>query len=155
MLDQIKLVFSTLWSDISPINLWTIQQSISDFHLIRYNGEKFSAYYFNQLHLACREFLEASLQDEKNRSNTVVITHHVPTFLNFPPQYSNDPLNEAFGVELGDFIEQHGPAFWIYGHHHHNIAPFKIGNTQLITNQLGYVQYNEHKAFNKMAIIDL
>lgn len=84
-----------------------------------------------------------------------MVTHHVPTFLNYPPQYNGDPLNEAFGVELHDFIEQSGPAFWIYGHHHHNISPFMIGNTQLITNQLGYVQYNEHRDFNNLAIIDL
>jgi hypothetical protein len=61
----------------------------------------------------------------------------------------------AFGVELFDFIEQSGPAFWIYGHHHRNISPFMIGNTQLITNQLGYVQHNEHKGFDGTAIIEL
>lgn len=50
ILDKIKFIFSTLWSAISPVNLWTVQQNLSYFRLIKYNGERFNPHYFNQLH---------------------------------------------------------------------------------------------------------
>jgi len=69
------------------------------------------------------------------------------TFLNYPAQYKGDVLNEAFAVELFDWIESSKINFWVYGHHHSNTPEFSIGKTKLITNQLGYVQRNEHKLF--------
>ena len=77
----------------------------------------------------------------------MVITHHVPTLMHYPEQYKGDLLNEAFAVELHDFIEPSGIEYWLFGHHHQNIADFKIGSTRLITNQLGYVKYNENAGF--------
>jgi hypothetical protein len=78
---------------------------------------------------------------------TVVVTHHVPTFQNYPEKYRGSPLSEAFAVELGSLIEAEGPAHWIYGHHHCNITDFTIGRTTLHTNQLGYVAYGEQQGF--------
>ncbi|MCC9063731.1 hypothetical protein [Flavobacterium piscisymbiosum] len=40
-------------------------------------------------------------------------------------------------------------------HHHVNVADFEIGNTKLITNQLGYIKYNENTGFNDKAIISI
>ena len=85
----------------------------------------------------------------------VVISHHVPTFFNYPEKYTGDALNEAFAVELFDVIETNGPDYWIYGHHHCNIPDFEIGNTTISTNQLGYVRYNEHIGFNNEKIIEI
>jgi hypothetical protein len=50
-------------------------------------------------------------------------------------------------VELFDLIESSEIAYWVYGHHHTNTPEFTIGNTKLITNQLGYVQRNELRLF--------
>jgi hypothetical protein len=44
-------------------------------------------------------------------------------------------------------IESSEIAYWVYGHHHTNTPEFTIGNTKLITNQLGYVQRNELRLF--------
>jgi predicted phosphohydrolase len=151
---NINLIFSTLWSHISPRNEWEIQQSISDFAVIKANGKKFTTSMFSSLHKDCLSFLESSIE-AANSGETIVITHHVPTLLNYPTLYRNSPLNEAFAVELFDLIENSGAAYWIYGHHHVNIPAFTIGNTKLITNQLGYVQNNEHTEFRTDAVIKL
>ena len=81
--------------------------------------------------------------------------HHVPTFLNYPKQYKGDVLNEAFAVELFDIIESSSIDYWIYGHHHSNTPDFKIGNTSLLTNQLGYVQQNKNQLFSQNKAIVL
>jgi hypothetical protein len=84
-----------------------------------------------------------------------IFTHHCPTFLNYPEQYKGDVLNEAFAVELHDLIESSNIACWVYGHHHTNTPEFTIGKTKLITNQLGYVQRNEHQLFEPNKVIEI
>jgi hypothetical protein len=77
-----------------------------------------------------------------------VVTHHVPTFLHYPEQFKYSSINEAFATDYLDFIFENGPDFWIYGHHHQNTPKFKIGETHLLTNQLGYVAQGEHLSFD-------
>ncbi|MEX0983403.1 MAG: hypothetical protein WDZ47_15130 [Bacteroidales bacterium] len=64
-------------------------------------------------------------------------------------------LNEAFAVEMFDLIETSSIDYWVYGHHHANTPEFFIGKTRLITNQLGYVQQNEHGLFDTNKFIEL
>lgn len=141
-----KLIFSTMWSKLSPGHQWQIERSLNDFHLIKFNSYRFSAERYNQLHAESLAFITQALTESK-AENIVVCTHHCPTFLNYPEQYKGDVLNEAFAVELYDYIEGSDIKYWIYGHHHTNTPIFAIGNTQLLTNQLGYVQRNEHVLF--------
>ncbi|MEJ7820920.1 MAG: metallophosphoesterase [Chitinophagaceae bacterium] len=149
-----KLIFSTLWSNISPANQWQIERGLSDFQVIKYNGFRFSSEWYNQLHSDSLNFITQEIQ-QSNASKTIVVTHHVPTFLNYPPQYKGDILNEAFAVELFDIIESSSINYWIYGHHHFNTPDFKIGNTSLLTNQLGYVHRNENQLFNLNKVVFL
>jgi predicted phosphohydrolase len=143
---QVKLVFSTLWSKISPAHQWQIERSLNDFHLIKYQGARFSAGHYNQLYEDSLAFIQKEL-NEPIEGKTAVFTHHCPTFMNYPEQYKGDILNEAFAVELYDLIEASGADHWVYGHHHSNTPEFNLGKTKLITNQLGYVQRNEHHQF--------
>lgn len=145
-LEDIKLIFSTLWSKISPSNAWYVRKGMNDFKVIKYDQDIFSPDQFNQLHDESIQFIEQELH-HNYAGKTMVITHHVPTFLNYPPQYRGNILNEAFATELFDLIETNGPDYWIFGHTHSNIADFSIGKTQLKTNQLGYIKYNEQQGF--------
>lgn len=151
---NVKFIFSTLWSKIRPAYQWQIEKGISDFHVIKYMGYRFSPEKFNCLHEESLKFINQELIVKKSYE-TVVVTHHVPTFLNYPKKYKGDVLNDAFAVELYDLIEKSKTNYWIFGHHHQNITDFKIGNTILVTNQLGYVKCNEHLQFVKNRIIKL
>ncbi len=153
-MDQVRLLFSTLWANIRSAYEWQIEKSVSDFHVIKYNGFRFSSAQFNQLHDESLSFLKQALHHNYT-DKTVVITHHVPTFLNYPEKYRGDALNDAFAVELFGLIEENGPDYWIYGHSHFNTPEFEIGKTQMLTNQLGYVKYREHGNFNNEAILNI
>ncbi len=146
--DNVKLIFSTLWSKIRTAYQWQIERGMSDFHVIKYKGFRFSSERFNQLHLESLKFVEKELNTER-KGKTVVATHHVPTLMNYPEQYKGGVLNDAFAVELFELIRAKGPDYWIYGHTHHNTPSFDIGNTRMLTNQLGYVKYGENQFFNK------
>jgi predicted phosphohydrolase len=145
--DHTRLIFSTLWSAIAPGNAWDIERGMSDFQVIRYKGQRFSVPDYNQLHDQSLSFLRRELEAARS-GKTVVVTHHVPTFLHYPEKYKGDVLSEAFAVELFPLIEATGPDYWIYGHHHNNTPGFRIGKTAMLTNQLGYVKYDEHELFD-------
>ena len=44
--------------------------------------------------------------------------------------------------------------YWIYGHSHYN-KDVLIGNTQCLSNQLGYVSHNEHLTFRPDRTIEV
>jgi len=146
--DDVKFIFSTLWSKISPAREWQIESGISDFHVIKYRGHRLSIAQYNQLHVDSLTFLQQELATKTDKN--VVVTHHVPTFMNYPEAYKGDVINEAFAVELFDLIEATSPDYWIYGHTHDNTPDFEIGKTRLLTNQLGYVKYGEQSGFSNV-----
>ncbi len=152
--DDVELIFTTLWSKISPANQWTIYNSMNDFRLIKHQNDLLTIELYNQQHKQSFQFLTEAFTTT-NTGKKVVVTHHVPTFMNYPEAYRGDVLNEAFAVELFDFIEQHQPELWIYGHTHGNVSDFNIGKTRLVTNQLGYVQNGEHKQFDNEKIFEI
>lgn len=143
---NVRFVFSTLWSRLSVANQWRIQQDFSDFHVIKYKDERLTPAIYNEQHTTSLEFIKQQLTQPVDK--TIMVTHHVPTFLNYPEKYKGDILNEAFAVELFDFIENSKADYWLYGHHHQNTADFSIGKTQMLTNQLGYVKYKEQHLFD-------
>jgi predicted phosphohydrolase len=152
--EEVTLILSTFWSKIQPQNEWEIEHRMSDFRVIRNQKHWFTAQHCSQLHEQSFEFISKNLAENPSEK-TVVATHHVPTFLHYPEQYKGDILNEGFATEYHDFIVENEPKYWIYGHHHQNTPNFKIGNTELITNQLGYVKYGENKGFSLERVFEV
>ncbi len=142
-----KLIFSTLWSKISKENSAFVKRRLNDFYLINYKGKPLTVEHYNLMHKQSLAFLETELQNKENYK-TFVVTHHLPTYKNYPEKYQGKILNEAFTVELRDFMTKHQPDYWLYGHIHFNTPNFKIGKTELTTNQLGYVFHNENFNFS-------
>lgn len=146
--DDVRFIFSTLWSRISPSNQSQLQRSITDFQAIKCNGEPFAVEQFNDLHQSCLAFITKELQ-RKTKEKTVVVTHHVPTLIHYPERHQDTAWSQAFAVELFDLIEVTQPNSWIYGHHHFNTPDFTLCKTKMLTNQLGYVKYGGDKYFRR------
>ncbi len=145
--EKVRIILTTLWSKISPMNTWAVEQGVNDFHKIKYDGAPLRAATFNALHAESRRLLEIFYKVDFD-GKTVVVTHHVPTLMHYPKQYVGSAINEAFAVEMQDDILEKSPAAWIYGHHHQNVPEFKIGNTRMLSNQLGYAHLGEHRYFD-------
>lgn len=151
--DDIDIIASTLWSKINPCESYITERCVSDFKRIR-NGEyRLSSERFNEEHEKCRGFIERSIA-ESNANHIIVVTHHVPSFELMSDEFKGSSINGAFTVELGKFIADSNVEYWIYGHSHRNINK-RIGNTECLSNQLGYVFQNEHNSFNPNAIIEI
>ncbi|HET7179266.1 MAG TPA: metallophosphoesterase [Chryseosolibacter sp.] len=149
----VRLVFSTLWTRISPEKESVITRGMADFHLITDKDKKLSASRYNGLHEKARDFLLRELQIKRPR--TIVVSHHVPTFYNYPEKYAESDLNQGFAVELYDLVADSNADFWISGHTHEVVSDFTIGSTVLTSNQLGYVDYNEHLNFRPGKVLTL
>lgn len=141
-LDDIDVIVSTLWAHIEPYNAYMTERGVNDFYRIKYNGHRLSSDDFNHEHERCLQFVQQSVE-ESGAKCKIVLTHHVPTQLCTALEFRDSFINGAFTVELGDYIANSGIDYWIYGHSHRNIDA-QIGNTHILSNQLGYVSHGEH-----------
>jgi predicted phosphohydrolase len=149
----VRLLFSTLWSKINPALEFVIKKAMADFRLIKNNGKKITVDDYDQLHEDCRTFLGNELSNITDQKK-IVVTHHLPTFFNYPEKYRYSELNTAFATELFELIEPSNVDYWIFGHSHEVVQDFRIGKTTLTTNQQGYVEYGEHSNFVSNRIIN-
>ena len=147
-------MFSTLWSAISAVQQERIVRRLDDFKLIKQGDGLLTIEQYNKLHIDSLAFIKEILSTPFDGQN-IVVTHHVPTYKNYPTKYLKDGLHEAFAVELQDYIAGlNNTPYWIYGHHHKNVADFEIGNTRLITNQLGYVT-GKGRGFDRGKVVEI
>jgi Icc-related predicted phosphoesterase len=151
--EGIRFVFSALWSKINPDNEKLIQSSLPDFSCITDNNKKLRPSKYNKLYEESLMFIQSCL--EKHHEKTVVVTHFLPSTQCNDVKHLNSQINDAFCTDMTPFIETCQANFWIYGHSHYNQKPLFIGETVLLTNQLGAVQWNENIDFKSNAFISI
>lgn len=154
MLEDFQIIFSTLWTPVSDADSEAIRAFMYDYRLIKDGGHLFSPDRSTQLFKENLNFITAAVSACRQKK-CVVVTHHVPTLDHYPEEYKGSSLNEAFVVDLNAFIRSSEIDYWIYGHHHRNVPAFRIGNTNLLTNQLGYVKRGEHAGFKTDYVIEI
>lgn len=144
-LNNVVFIGTTLWTGFNAYDYYYLglskfnaEKGIGDFHEILYEGKAFTPNDCESLFIENRNWLSKELKKYKQQSkHTVVITH-------FPPstdvQHETIPissLSNYFQANCRDIIEQYQPNYWIYGHNHWS-GEKEIGDTTLISNQLGY-----------------
>lgn len=154
-IEDIDIIVSTLWSYINKENELACQMGVNDFRLIKYNGNVLTPEIFNNEHKKCLDFIKKSINESKAKIK-IVVTHHVPSDLLNAKEFQGSDINNAFTVDLTDYIKKCGAKYWIFGHSHRNVIK-KIGGTNCICNQLGYVMggENENDNFSSDKCIDL
>jgi predicted phosphohydrolase len=150
-IEDVTLVFSTMWTKISVQNSWELGRNFNDFHYIEYGNKKLTVDNYNALHDQSMKFLNYQLDNIKPK--TIFATHHCPTYKAINPVYKGDIFNEMFHVEVG--ISTSAPEYWIYGHNHYNMEEVELFNTKFVTNQLGYISDGENVNFLNNKIIEI
>jgi len=153
-INDVNLLFSTLWSKIGDENRLAIQNTLTDFKAIKDGDSFLQIEKFNQLHQNSIDFIKTTLNQFKDNKN-IVISHHVPTFLNYPKEHLLSKINQGFATELHGLITDSSIDYWIYGHHHSHVPKFEIKDTKLINNQLGYVKFKKNKYFRNDATLEI
>jgi Icc-related predicted phosphoesterase len=137
----------TLWSgfnacgqeNISPA-LKAAKKSISDFHYIRTGDDERR---FTPRH-AVNRYRESYRWLNQHKENypsekTIVITHFPPSLEVSHKKFSINILTPYFQANCDNLIKKHNPKLWVYGHNHWS-DDIKIGETRVVSNQLGYPQ---------------
>ena len=85
---------------------------------------------------------------------TVVVTHHSPSFQSIPEHYRGNDLNVAYASPLDAMIEAMKPDYWIHGHIH-DTQDYNIGHTNILANPRGYAPDELNPEFDLTWTIEL
>ena len=152
-INDIDIIVSTLWSYIHDQNKKACESSVNDFRLIKWGEKVLNSDLFNEEHKRCLDFIKKSMNESKAKIK-IIVTHHVPSSLLTAKEFQGSDINDAFTVDLTNYIKKCGAKYWIFGHSHRNINKV-IGKTSCVCNQVGYIMANEHETFDHGKNIDL
>lgn len=143
-LDGITFLGCTLWTDFSILGeseqaaaMDSVRHMLNDFILIgTAEGETYSPEAACERFQESHAFLERELQSA-DPAKTVVITHFCPGRETHNRKFPLNLTAAYFQANVVPLIDAFAPALWIYGHNHFN-DDLTIGNTRVVSNQLGY-----------------
>jgi predicted phosphodiesterase len=160
IIDGVRFLGATLWTDFCIFGnedqfkfMEYARYWLNDFNLIRQGDKTFTPEDALALHKISREWLEMKLSREAFNGKTVVITHHAPSKLSVPKQYTNDALTPCFTSALDRLVEL--ADFWIHGHMHESFD-YRLGKCRVVCNPRGYCNYQpENRQFDALKLIDI
>ncbi len=144
-LDGIRFLGTTLWTDYAGgRHLAACLRGVSEFRVIEGGNPEEVARALWQDHKQALAWLHEQFQ--QSATDTVVVTHHAPSFMSQAPLFAGSAISGLFCVELYDQILEWGPKLWIHGHLHDK-ADYRIGPTRVVCNPWGYPQEGNPKGF--------
>ncbi len=130
---DIRIIGTTLWSDIADDERSEIQMSIADFQYIQdWSIEKCKYQHHLDVKFIKKEIQKASEENKR----LVVITHHAPMKGSSHPKHAGSTISSAFSTDLKELIKPPVVA-WIFGHVHYSCECMTNG-VKLLSNQKGH-----------------
>ena len=161
IIDDVKFVYATLWTDINrgnPILLSMGSSIMNDYNQImttdldvesggRYLQPKDTV----NKHFQHKEFIE---KEVVGFDKVVVITHHSPSLLSSDRRHSNSDY--FYCCTDMDLVILDNPQinYWIHGHLHNRVN-YKIGETTVISNCRGYSPHEKMASSFKIEVIEV
>lgn len=136
-IDGVKILGCTLWTEIDPISEAHLGRFFSDYIAIKSGKEVLSPTQTIFVHREHKKFIA-----ENADKNSIVVTHHCPSYMSVHPKFHNDELNPFFYNNMDQVIMDTQPKLWVHGHTHCSMN-YKIGDTRVLCNPKGY--YNPYK----------
>lgn len=157
-LNNIKIIGTTLWSNIPNAYAEKIEPFLNDYHMIIKNknneNNKITVDDTNKWNVEALKFIEQEIKTDKP---CIVLTHHAPLscdeYATADPKYSFKMTNYAFHNNLLHLFDFPIRA-WLYGHTHY-ASSFKVNDIVVATNQLGYASEENNIRFNSYAYLNL
>ena len=150
-----ELFFSTLWSHLDPMEIYNVQHVMNDFRRIKLSNNSYRAIYQNRIHGICRRWLTQALKESKAEMK-IVVTHHCPLADSGVQAYVGTMAYPAYAEDMSLLMKETTPDYWIHGHVHTRCTRGKVVDvTTILSNTLGYVDYDENVGFNRKAVIEI
>jgi len=161
MHDKVVMVYgqtfigSTLWTDFdkgNPLVMTEAGYYMNDYQRIRDDQyRKIRPMDTLRWHAKHMQFLEQQLS---NFPDSVVVTHHGPTYQSIAPRFKGDKMNPAYVSDLSKFILRHQPKLWCHGHVH-AVIDYTVDKTRVVANARGYENYGEHTGFDPSFMVEI
>jgi len=148
VIDGVAFIGATLWTDMNKGNPILKMDVVSkyggmkDYTRIRISNysRPFRPVHSTADHLRAKEYIFPEIAKQKEAGNkTVVITHHLPSYMSIPEVFKNQKLNGAYASELGNEICEAAPDLWFHGHTHGN-SDYMMGDCRIVCNPRGYAE---------------
>lgn len=106
-------------------------------------------------HKQMLEFIQTVIEG-KHSEKFVVCGHHSPSRMSTHPRYKNEELmNGGYSSSLDEYILDHPQIkLWTHGHTHEDFD-YMIGETHIVCNPRGYINYEERADNFKLKVIEL
>lgn len=148
-IDDVTFIGGTLWTDMNkgdPLTLHAVRDMMNDFRIIKKDLEGYTNLKPYDTVLRHRHMLGYIKQivAEKADEKFVVVGHHSPSFQSVHEQYRGETLmNGAYHSDLSEFIlDRPQIKLWTHGHTHEDFD-YTIGETRVVCNPRGYVNYEQ------------
>lgn len=159
-LEGVRFLGCTLWTDFmlfGETDKWFAKQTaysnMADFRVITRDGEMFtpddSIRLFEESASWLKEVLSIPFSGQ-----TVVITHHLPSFLSVPERFKSDLLSPAFASHLDNLLSAKRVKLWIHGHTHDSYD-YYVNGTRVVCNPRGYVNYENTGNYRADFVVEI
>jgi len=139
-IDGVHFFGGSMWTDFSganPLAMEAAQQQMNDYRYIMSGpGQLLRPEDTVCLHEAFTEKLLAWFENDLTGPR-VVVTHHAPVVRSFSKHGSSSLMPAFNSLDMITVIKAYQPQLWVYGHTH-ECDDQQIGQTRVISNQLGY-----------------
>lgn len=166
----VDFLCGTLWTDYDKCNpVAMIQASVgmsdckvifqqNDEPLSKYKKRVYPEFIYDNEHLPTLKGFEDHLSFlvEKNSSTpVVVVSHHAPSYKSIGAKFSGSSLNPAFASDL-EYMFAIYPhlKYWVHGHMHDEFD-YKIGDSRVLCNPHGYIEYERKDYEYKVKYFEL
>ena len=170
-INDITFIGGTLWTDMNkedPITQWDVSRMMNDFRIIHNSARKvgasakpsrFSPEDAVEDHKAMLDFINQVITNDSivgADRKYVVVGHHSPSKQSTKPQYENDyHLNGGYSSDLEKFIIDHPQIkLWTHGHTHDDFD-YMVGQTRIVCNPRGYINYESHADNFKLKYVEV
>lgn len=146
IIDNISFIGGTLWTDMNgndPETKRWLARSMNDFRVIQHNGTVFTPDDAIIEHNSMLQLISDTI-DATPDATYVMVGHHSPSFNSVAPEFQDDQLmNGGYHSNLARFIlDRPQIKLWTHGHTHSN-HDYTIGNTRIVCNPRGYINYEK------------
>jgi Icc-related predicted phosphoesterase len=90
---------------------------------------------------------------ENTTSDSIVVTHHLPSQRSIVPKYQGSPLNCFFACpEAEEILLTRAPRLWVHGHTHDSLD-YGLGRTRVLCNPFGYACAEMNPSFQTAKLV--
>lgn len=146
----VRILGTTLWSDIKQSEWYEAATFLNDFHQIQsYDMSPWTPMTYIVKHAHERYWLETELENQPTIP-TLVMTHHLPSYNCIAEKYNISPMNSCFASNLDDLFASPVKS-WVCGHTHSPLIT-TVNNIPVYINPTGYP--GEHRQYNRKATFE-